>query len=150
VIGKQGRDIPSSKAQDFISGYVLAVDLTGRNIQDEAKAKGHPWTVAKGFDTFTPISKFIPKALVEQQKGFNGLFKLSLMLDEQIKQNGSTKDMIYSVPHLIEYVSSVMTLEENDIILTGIWLCFFNIINSLKGLKINLAFKRDAIGSGAY
>lgn len=52
VIGKTGRDIAKSKAFDHVAGYCLAVDYTARNVQDAAKAKGLPWSAAKGFDTF--------------------------------------------------------------------------------------------------
>ncbi len=55
VIGKNGRDIPKSDADSYIAGYTLAVDMTGRNVQDAVKKKGLPWSTAKGFDTFLPI-----------------------------------------------------------------------------------------------
>lgn len=55
VIGKDGRDIRARDAESFVGGYFLALDMTARNLQDEAKKKGHPWSTAKGFDTFTPV-----------------------------------------------------------------------------------------------
>lgn len=55
VIGKDGRDIPASKASEYIAGYTLAIDMTGRNMQDAAKKKGLPWAAAKGLDTFCPV-----------------------------------------------------------------------------------------------
>jgi acylpyruvate hydrolase len=65
VIGKGGRDIAKDDAYKHIAGYCLALDMTGRNIQTEAKNKGHPWTVAKGYDTFCPVGTFIDKKLVK-------------------------------------------------------------------------------------
>ncbi|KAG2008628.1 fumarylacetoacetate hydrolase, variant 2 [Coprinopsis cinerea AmutBmut pab1-1] len=62
VIGKRGRDIQQSDADDYVAGYTLAVDMTARNLQDQVKRKELPWSAAKGFDTFTPIGSFIPKA----------------------------------------------------------------------------------------
>ena len=115
VIGKSGKNIPASMALDFISGYSLSLDMTARNIQDEAKAKGHPWTVAKGYDTFTPIGDFIPKSKIVNPHAL----KLLLEVDGVEKQNGSTGDMIFSIPSIISHVSKIMTLEKGDLILTG-------------------------------
>ena len=114
VIGKDGKNIPESSASSYIGGYVLALDMTARNIQGEAKKKGHPWSVAKGYDTFCPISSFI-----EPEKISLADTKLWLKVDGDMKQNGSTKDMVFTVPHLISYISRIFTLEAGDVILTG-------------------------------
>ncbi|KAI0062343.1 hypothetical protein BV25DRAFT_1885681 [Artomyces pyxidatus] len=115
VIGKGGRDISSSDADSHIAGYALAVDMTARNLQDEVKKKGLPWSAVKGFDTFTPIGSFIPKSQVADPHNLS----LWLKINGQLKQNGNTADMIFRIPRLIEHVSSIMTLEEGDLILTG-------------------------------
>lgn len=115
VIGKTGRDIAASRAPDFVAGYALGIDMTGRNVQDAAKKKGLPWTAAKGFDTFTPISDFIPKSSISDPTNVN----LWLKINGEFRQNGTTADMIFNIPQLIEHVSSIMTLEEGDLILTG-------------------------------
>jgi acylpyruvate hydrolase len=121
VIGKPGRDIQAKDANDHIKathltqGYVLALDMTARNLQAEAKANGTPWTVAKGYDTFTPLGDFIPKSAIDNVSELT----LQLFVDGHEKQLGQTKDMIFDIPKLIEYASSVMKFEANDIILTG-------------------------------
>ncbi|RGB40844.1 hypothetical protein C1646_663509 [Rhizophagus diaphanus] len=115
VIGKDGRDIRESEAMNYVEGYALGIDLTARNLQDVVKKKGLPWSAAKGFDTFTPIGKFIPKSEIEDPHNVN----LWLKLNGEMKQNGITKDMIFNIPTLIEYVSSIMKLEKGDLILTG-------------------------------
>lgn len=115
VIGRRGRDIPSAQAESYIAGYALAIDMTGRNIQDDVKKKGLPWTTAKGFDTFTPIGPFIPKSSISDPHNLN----LWLKINGEFKQNGNTEAMIVKIPRLIEHVSSIMTLEEGDLILTG-------------------------------
>jgi len=115
VIGKGGRDISQANAESHIAGYALAVDMTARNLQDEVKKKGLPWSAAKGFDTFTPIGSFIPKSSVADAHNLN----ISLKINGAFKQNGTTADMIFRIPRLIEHVSSIMALEEGDIILTG-------------------------------
>jgi len=115
VIGKGGRDIPESAAEDHVSGYTLAIDMTARNVQEEVKKKGLPWTTAKGFDTFTPVGHFIPKSAVHDPYNLN----LWLKINDEFKQNGTTSDMLFRIPRLIQHVSSIMTLEEGDLILTG-------------------------------
>lgn len=114
VIGKDGKNIPESSALSYIGGYVLALDMTARNIQGEAKKKGHPWSVAKGYDTFCPVSN-----LIETEKITLEDTRLWLKVDGDTKQNGSTKDMVFSVPYLISYISKIFSLETGDVILTG-------------------------------
>lgn len=115
VIGKKARDVRQVHAMDFVEGYALALDMTARDIQSTAKAAGLPWTVAKGYDTFTPISSYIPKSMIPDQDSL----ELWLKVDGEIKQKGSTKDMIFKIPYLISHISSIMTLFEGDVILTG-------------------------------
>ncbi|KAF3795749.1 Acylpyruvase [Nymphaea thermarum] len=115
VIGKKARDVPHATAMDHVAGYALALDMTAREIQSSAKASGLPWTVAKGQDTFTPISSMLPKAAVEDPQNL----ELWLKVDNELKQKGSTKDMIFKIPFLISHISSLMTLLEGDVILTG-------------------------------
>jgi len=115
VIGKGGRDISQDAAESHIAGYALAVDMTARNMQEEVKKKGLPWSAVKGFDTFTPIGTFIPKASVSDPHNL----RLALKINGAVKQDGTTGDMIFRIPRLIEHISSIMTLEEGDLILTG-------------------------------
>ncbi|XP_074582998.1 oxaloacetate tautomerase FAHD1, mitochondrial [Curcuma longa] len=115
VIGKKARDVSEASAMDYVGGYALALDMTAREIQSVAKSAGLPWTVAKGQDTFTPISAVLPKAMVVDPDNL----ELWLKVDDEIRQKGSTKDMIFKLPFLISHISSFMTLFEGDVILTG-------------------------------
>eukprot|EP01018_Ginkgo_biloba_P027885 Gb_40316 [translate_table: standard] len=115
VIGQKARDVTQGRAMDYVEGYALALDMTAREIQASAKVAGLPWTVAKGYDTFTPISSFIPKLMVPSPDNL----ELWLKVDGQIRQKGSTKDMMFKIPYLISHISSIMTLFEGDVILTG-------------------------------
>lgn len=115
VIGKDGKNISAANAMEHVAGYSLSLDMTARNLQDEAKAKGHPWTIAKGYDTFTPMGDFIPRGLIDDPQDVI----LKLEIDGTAKQNGSTKDMIFPITSIIAHVSRIMTLEKGDIILTG-------------------------------
>ena len=100
---------------DHVSGYVLALDMTCRHIQDQLKKQGHPWLLAKGFDTSCPISDFISKSQVPDENNLS----LKLTVNGQIKQNGNTRDMIFDIPFLINYISQYFRLEQGDLILTG-------------------------------
>jgi len=115
VIGKSGRDIPQDSAMSHVAGYVVALDMTARDLQDQAKKNALPWTVAKGYDTFCPVSSFIPKTKLQQHDNV----ELWLKIDGVEKQRGSTKDMIFPIPFLISHISRIMTLFEGDLILTG-------------------------------
>ncbi|KAI8561694.1 hypothetical protein RHMOL_Rhmol04G0360400 [Rhododendron molle] len=115
VISKKARDVPEATAMDYVGGYALGLDMTAREIQASAKSAGLPWTKAKGQDTFTPISFVLPKSVVLDPHNL----ELWLKVDGEIRQKGSTEDMIFKIPYLISHISSIMTLLEGDVILTG-------------------------------
>ncbi|CCO26380.1 hypothetical protein BN14_00403 [Rhizoctonia solani AG-1 IB] len=126
VIGKTGRDISESQADSHVAGYTLkhkalSIDMTARNMQDAVKKKGLPWSAAKGFDTFTPTSPFIPREKITDPHNLDLWLKVrtSQCINGEFKQNGNTKEMMNRIPRLIQHVSSIMTLEEGDLILTG-------------------------------
>ena len=114
VIGKDGKNIPESSALSYVGGFTLALDMTARNIQSIAKKKGHPWSVAKGYDTFCPVSQFVEKDKIALEDT-----NLWLKVDGELKQSGSTKNMVFTVPYLISYISKIFKLEVGDVILTG-------------------------------
>lgn len=115
VIGKGGTSILQSDAMEHVAGYALCLDMTARDIQDECKSKGLPWTMAKAFNTSCPVSEFIPKERIPDP----GNVKLWLKVNDQLRQSGCTSQMIFSIPYLISYISDFITLEEGDLILTG-------------------------------
>jgi acylpyruvate hydrolase len=89
--------------------------MTARNAQWEAKKKGLPWSIAKGFDTFLPISNVIPKSSIPDPHKI----ELYLSVNDKIQQNDSTELMLFQIPKMISDISKVFTLEKGDIILTG-------------------------------
>ncbi|XP_040296542.1 hydroxyacylglutathione hydrolase, mitochondrial isoform X1 [Bufo bufo] len=115
VIGKGGKDIAQTSAMDHVEGYALCLDMTARDVQDQCKQKGLPWTLAKAFDTSCPVSDLIPKETIKDPHNV----KIWLKVNDILKQEGSTSSMIFSIPFLISYISRVITLEEGDLILTG-------------------------------
>lgn len=119
VIGKTVRDLPDNENDsqwlDSIEQYVLSIDMTGRNVQEEAKRKGLPWSIAKGFDTFLPLAGPISK---EQIKDPHKV-ELYLKVNGETKQEDGTELMLFRIPRQLSDISKTMTLEKGDIVLTG-------------------------------
>lgn len=105
----------SGLSRYFNLGYILAIDMTARNVQDEAKKKGLPWSIAKGFDTFMPISQEIAKSRIPNP---HDAF-LRLRVGQLQRQADPTSLMLYRIPQQLAQISRVMTLEKGDIVLTG-------------------------------
>lgn len=114
-IGRQGFNIPAGSAYDYVSSYLVALDLTGRNVQAEAKKNAWPWDVSKGYDTFLPLSRFIPKEQVPDPYALT----IELRINGATKQKGLAGTMHYKIHDIIAYISQAMTLNPGDIILTG-------------------------------
>ena len=89
--------------------------MTARNVQDEAKKKGLPWSIAKGFDTFLPISEPIAKSKIPDPHNVN----LWLSVNDKVMQSDNTELMLFRIPKQLSDISKVMTLEKGDIVLTG-------------------------------
>lgn len=115
VIGKKCKNVSQNEALDHVLGYLLALDITARDIQSELKKKGWPWSIAKGFDTFAPISNVVLKKDAPNPNKLD----ISLKVNGELRQSSNTGNMIYSVEEIIEFISHIMTLEPGDLIMTG-------------------------------
>jgi 2-keto-4-pentenoate hydratase/2-oxohepta-3-ene-1,7-dioic acid hydratase in catechol pathway len=115
IIGKKGKQINEEKAFQNVLGYLVALDITARDIQSIAKKSGWPWAIAKGFDTFTPLSNVVIKKRVIDPQNLD----LELKINGVVKQKANTNQMIYSIERIISFISKIMTLERGDLILTG-------------------------------
>lgn len=93
----------------------MSIDMTARNVQNEAKKKGLPWDIAKGFDTFLPMSNIIAKSAIPDPHNA----ELYLTVNNEPRQRDSTELMLFRIPRILSDISRVMTLEEGDIVLTG-------------------------------
>jgi acylpyruvate hydrolase len=115
LIGRGGKDILRGNALNHVAGYGIGLDMTLRDIQSDAKKKGLPWTLAKGFDTSAPISHFVPADEISDPH------TLEVMLDVNgaIRQHSSTSNFIFKIDELIAYISKFFTFERGDIIFTG-------------------------------
>jgi 2-keto-4-pentenoate hydratase/2-oxohepta-3-ene-1,7-dioic acid hydratase in catechol pathway len=109
VIGKRGRWIPAEEAQKYILGYTIGNDVTARDLQNI----DDQWTRAKGFDTFCPVGPWIETDLDAAD------VLITCKVNTELRQMASSKEMIITIPQIIAYVSSVMTLEPGDLIFTG-------------------------------
>jgi 2-keto-4-pentenoate hydratase/2-oxohepta-3-ene-1,7-dioic acid hydratase in catechol pathway len=109
VIGKRARNVAAADAWDVIGGYTCGNDITARDIQ---KSDGQ-WTRGKGFDTFCPVGPWVETEYDPTDVG------VSCTVDGERRQDGRTKDLIFPIPYLIEYITRFTTLEPGDIVLSG-------------------------------
>lgn len=115
LIGKQCRSTSPETALEFVAGYGVAIDMTLRDVQNQLKAKGLPWEIAKGFDTSCPLSDFVSAESITDPHALN----LKLAVNGEIRQNGTSSDMINRIPQIVAHISAIFTLEPGDVILTG-------------------------------
>ena len=109
VIGRRAHRVPRAKAWEYILGLTCVNDVTARDLQ---KKESHN-TRAKGFDTFAPIGPCIARGLA------GGALSVEGWVNTERRQASSTRSLIFSIEHLVEFVTFVMTLEPGDIIATG-------------------------------
>jgi 2-keto-4-pentenoate hydratase/2-oxohepta-3-ene-1,7-dioic acid hydratase in catechol pathway len=115
LIGKGGHDIDEANALSHVAGYGIGLDLTARDVQSQAKAKGQPWTKSKGFRGGACLSELIPASRVADP----GALTFHLDVNGQTRQRGDTALMLFKVPYLVSYLSRVYGLSEGDLIYTG-------------------------------
>ena len=113
VIGRICRDVPPEQATDVIYGYTVANDVTARDLQKSDVQ----FTRAKGFDSFCPLGPWIETDL-DPQAFVDGV-RVQTHVNGDVRQDGTTADLIFDIPTLVAHVSSVMTLLPGDVILTG-------------------------------
>lgn len=115
LIGESLKNADEDKVARAIAGYAVALDLTLRDLQAKLKKAGQPWEKSKAFDGSCPISGFIPISGTSNLQNV----QLSLSVGDEIRQLGSTRDMITPILPLISYMSRFFTLRKGDVILTG-------------------------------
>ncbi|MDQ3105166.1 MAG: fumarylacetoacetate hydrolase family protein [Actinomycetota bacterium] len=113
VIGRICRDVPAEQVGDVLLGYTVANDVTARDLQ----RSDDQWTRAKGFDTFCPLGPWVETDL--DVSDLRVTTRLRTDGRDELRQDGRTSQLIFDVPTLVSYVSSVMTLLPGDVVLTG-------------------------------
>ena len=113
VLGAGGADVPVEAALALVFGYAVGVDLTRRDLQAAARAKGQPWDAAKGFDDAAPIGAIRP------WEGLAPQGRIRLAVGGQVRQDASVADMIWNVAEVIAQASRLWRLAAGDLIYTG-------------------------------
>jgi len=115
LVGKELSNADENESREAIAGYAVGLDMTLRDIQNELKKKGHPWTIAKCFDTSAVLSDFVSSnefhLTLEEE--------ISLSINGDIRQKEKLNMMIFSPAQLVQYISTIMKLERGDLIFTG-------------------------------
>lgn len=115
VIGKEGRDITAASAMDYVAGYMTANDVSARDWQFKPEMLGQ-WLLGKTMDNFCPLG---PVLVTKDEIPDPYNLKMSLRVNGVTKQSSNTNQIIFQIPHIITYVSRMMTLQPGDVILTG-------------------------------
>ncbi|HZB88959.1 MAG TPA: fumarylacetoacetate hydrolase family protein [Terracidiphilus sp.] len=111
VIGRRASKLnASANWRNYVRGYTIANDVTARDLQK----KDGQWTRAKGFDTFCPVGPLVSDE-VDPEAGMT----VETRVNGELRQQGSTKDFIFSIPELLAYITAAITLEPGDLVLTG-------------------------------
>jgi 2-keto-4-pentenoate hydratase/2-oxohepta-3-ene-1,7-dioic acid hydratase in catechol pathway len=115
-IGRMCKEVTAQYAWRHIRGYRIGLDLTARDVQQEAKRNGWPWALGKSFDTAAPVSRLYR---LEDVDGDIAETRMMLKVNGEVRQDASTADMTLAVPEIIEYLSAFFTLDPGDLIFTG-------------------------------
>jgi 2-keto-4-pentenoate hydratase/2-oxohepta-3-ene-1,7-dioic acid hydratase in catechol pathway len=110
IMGKVARNVNPDQAMEYVFGYSCAGDVTARDLLERFDS----YTQAKGFDTFCPVGPWIETEVEDP-----AALTIRTLVNGDVKQEGATADMLFSIPELISYVSTIMTLQPGDVLLTG-------------------------------
>lgn len=115
AIGVGGRNIAAKDADRHIFGFAVGLDMTRRDLQNDMKKQGRPWSIGKAFDHSAPIGPITPAAQAE------GATRAEITLDVNgsVRQHSNTGKLIWSVPEIIEHLSAAWELRPGDLIYTG-------------------------------
>lgn len=115
LIRSKIKNVTIEEAENAIFGYGVGLDMTLRDVQSKLKSKGHPWTIAKCFDTSAVLSKFVLK----DDHNLTLDEEIFLTVNDEERQRDKLNKMIFNPAELVQYLSSLMTLDEGDLIFTG-------------------------------
>lgn len=114
-VAKEGKHVNRRFAWQYVDGVGLGIDFTARDLQDEIKKKGHPWTLAKMFDGSAPTSDFLDIRSFPDHRNLH----FELRVNDTVRQTGHSANMIFPLDVLIEYITQFITLKKGDLIYTG-------------------------------
>ncbi|MEK6754939.1 MAG: fumarylacetoacetate hydrolase family protein [Bacteroidota bacterium] len=116
VIGRRATEVKKKDAPTYVAGYTVANDVTARDVQSKDIENKHPWFRSKSFDTFTPLGPWIVTA---DEVDSPVHLTLECRVNGRVRQKANTRDLVFDIPTLIEFISKNITLEPGDIISTG-------------------------------
>lgn len=114
-VSKEGKYIQPQFAHRYFEEIGIGIDFTARDLQDQCKAKGLPWEIAKAFNGSAPIGEFLPVNAFQDLKDID----FHLLINQELRQKGNTSMMLYDFATIIAYVSQFFTLKKGDLIFTG-------------------------------
>jgi 2-keto-4-pentenoate hydratase/2-oxohepta-3-ene-1,7-dioic acid hydratase in catechol pathway len=116
VLGAGGRDVSEAEALSLVAGYTLINDVTARDEQKRAIAKGLPWFLSKSYDTFGPLGPCLvtPDEIPDPQN-----LELTVRVNDEVRQQARTSAMLFPIPALIAYLSRHFALAPGDVLATG-------------------------------
>ncbi|NIP43980.1 MAG: fumarylacetoacetate hydrolase family protein [candidate division Zixibacteria bacterium] len=112
VIGKKAKHVAVDESMDYIAGYVVFNDVSARDYQ----LRVSQWTIGKSFDTFGPMG---PSLVTKDEVPDPSNLKIRTLIDDEVMQDSNSKELIFNIPELLSFISSVITLEPGDLISTG-------------------------------
>ena len=115
ALGAGGSDLTEAQAAGLVWGYGVGLDLTRRDLQAQAKAKGAPWDVAKGFDHSAPVSAIVPATEVRP----TAATRITLEVNGTVRQDATLGDMLLDVPAILSHLSRLFELKAGDLVFTG-------------------------------
>ncbi|HKZ47314.1 MAG TPA: fumarylacetoacetate hydrolase family protein [Thermoplasmata archaeon] len=115
ILERGGADVAPDGAMGLVAGYAVFFDITARDLQTKARREGSPWTAAKGFDTFAPISTGVAASRVPDPHAL----PIRLKVNGVVRQDSNTGQMVFRIPQLLAAASRIMSLERGDILATG-------------------------------
>ena len=119
ALDKGGRDIPPQSALDLVFGYAVGLDLTRRDLQNQARADGMPWDLAKGFDMAAPCSAIRPVADMVPPDAPENQTRIFLKINGEVRQAAMLNERIWDVSQTISRLSRFISLKPGDLIFTG-------------------------------
>ena len=115
AMGKGGRDIPAANALEHVYGYALGIDLTRRDLQNEAKKTGRPWEIGKAFEHSAPMTDITPAT----KSGHLSKGAIWLKVNGEVRQQSDLTQLIWNIPDIIAHLSAIFELQAGDLIMTG-------------------------------
>jgi fumarylpyruvate hydrolase len=115
AIGVGGANIKAADAMKHVWGYAVGLDMTRRDLQNDAKKQGRPWEIGKAFDASGPIGSIVPAA----KAGNPSSAAIELKVNGAVKQSSTTAKLIWNIAETIEHLSAYWRLEPGDLIFTG-------------------------------